>query len=225
MAINAVPISVEVREKTGKGATQILKKSGRVPGVIYGNEITPVHVSLDQIDLKKQLQQPGFFSRIFEIETAGTKHQVLARDLKLDPVSDRPIHIDFMRFSKRTVLTIDISVKFKNDSESPGLKRGGVLNVVRHTVELRCRPDVIPDILEADLSGLEIGDSIHISAINLPEGVTPVISDRDFTIATIAAPTIVIEETAEDVEEGDPDADEVSAESATETKENQSESS
>lgn len=224
MAINAVPISVEVREKTGKGATQVLKKSGRVPGVIYGNEIAPVHVSIDPVDLKKQLRQPGFFSRIFEIEAAGTKHQVLARDLKLDPVSDRPIHVDFMRFSKRTVLTIDTSVKFKNDSESPGLKRGGVLNVVRHTVELRCRPDVIPETLEADLSGLEIGDSIHISAISLPEGVTPVISDRDFTIATIAAPTIVVEETVEDAVEGDLDTDESSADSTTETKESQSES-
>jgi ribosomal protein L25, Ctc-form len=130
---------------------------------------------------------------------SGDKHRVLARDLQLDPVSDQPIHIDFMRFSASTRLNIDVQVVFENEDDCPGLRMGGVLNVVRFAVELRCRPDSIPESLTANLSGLEIGDSLHISAIKLPEDVELTITDRDFTVATIAAPTIV-EEVEVDVE-------------------------
>ena len=150
----------------------------------------------------KQMNSPGFFARVYEVSVSGDKHRVLARDLQLDPVSDQPIHIDFMRFSASTRLNIDVQVVFENEDECPGLRMGGVLNVVRFAVELRCRPDSIPESLTADLSGLEIGDSIHISAIELPEDVELTITDRDFTIATIAAPTIVedVEEDSGDVE-------------------------
>jgi len=155
-------------------------------------------ISLDPVELKKQFRGGTFFSHVYEVDYGADKAQVLARDLQLDPVTDEPIHVDFMRFSPRTKLVFDIPVHFDNEETSPGLKKGGVLNVVRHTVELRCSPLNIPEFLTADLAGLEIGDSIHISSIALPEGVEPTITDRDFTVATIAAPTIYVEEEPED---------------------------
>ncbi|MBL95696.1 MAG: 50S ribosomal protein L25/general stress protein Ctc [Magnetovibrio sp.] len=219
MTRNSTPLEAEIRNQAGKRETRKLRNSGRVPGIIYGNKLEPVLISIDPLHLNKELYKPGFFARIFEIEAAGEKHQVLARDLKLDPVTDQPTHIDFMRFSSRTILTIDVSVVFKNEEKSPGLKRGGVLNVVRHSVELKCRPDSIPETLSVDLTDLEIGDAIHISAIKLPDGVSTAITDRDFTIATIAAPTIVVEETEAEPEE-DVAIDEESASEAPESPEN-----
>ena len=190
--------AAEPRDQAGKGAARATRRDGRVPGVIYGNKQASILISVDPIDLMKQINTPGFFARVYEVDVSGDKHRVLARDLQLDPVSDQPIHVDFMRFSASTRLNIDVQVVFENEDECPGLRMGGVLNVVRFTVELRCRPDSIPKSLIADLSGLEIGDSIHISAIDLPGDVELTITDRDFTIATIAAPTIV-----EEIEEGD----------------------
>ena len=195
---DAATMSVKSRVRAGKGAARATRREGRVPGVIYGNKQDPVLISVDPIDLMKQINTPGFFSRVYEVDVSGDKHRVLARDLQVDPVSDQPIHLDFMRFSASTRLNIDVQVVFQNEDECPGLRLGGVLNVVRFAVELRCRPDSIPESLTADLSGLEIGDSLHISAIELPEDVELTITDRDFTIATIAAPTIV-EEVEEDV--------------------------
>lgn len=196
---NMTAFAAEPRDRAGKGAARATRRDGRVPGVIYGNKQDPVLISVDPIDLMKQINNPGFFARVYEVDVAGDKHRVLARDLQLDPVSDQPIHIDFMRFSASTRLNIEVQVMFENEDECPGLRMGGVLNVVRFTVELRCRPDSIPESLTADLSGLEIGDSLHISAIDLPEDVELTITDRDFTIATIAAPTIV-EETEDEAE-------------------------
>ena len=199
---NITAFAAEPRDRAGKGAARATRREGRVPGVIYGNKQTPVLISVDPIDLMKQMNTPGFFARVYEVDVSGDKHRVLARDLQLDPVSDQPIHIDFMRFSASTRLNIDVQVVFENEDECPGLRMGGVLNVVRFAVELRCRPDSIPESLTADLRGLDIGDSIHISAIELPEDVELTITDRDFTIATIAAPTIVedVEEDSGDVE-------------------------
>jgi large subunit ribosomal protein L25 len=177
------------RDRAGKGAARATRREGRVPGVIYGNKEEPVLISVDPIELWKQVSQPGFFGHVFEIQVGGTSHRVLPRDLQLDPLSDRPIHVDFMRFSATTRVNVEVVVHFLNEEECPGIRRGGVLNVVRHEVELRCAPDNIPEYLEADLAGLDIGDSIHISAVTLPEGVEPTITDRDFTIATIAAPS------------------------------------
>jgi large subunit ribosomal protein L25 len=186
-----------------------------VPGVIYGNKEDPLLISVDSIDLMKQLNTPGFFARVYELNVAGQAHRVLARDLQLDSVSDKPIHIDFMRFSATTRLNIDIQVVFENEDACPGLRMGGVLNVVRHSVELRCRPDNIPECLTANLEGLEIGDGIHISAIELPSDVELTITDRDFTIATIASPTVA-EETVDvvDGEDGGAGAEAAEGEAA-----------
>jgi len=197
-------LNAEVRERAGKGAARAIRRAGRVPAVIYGNKQEPVLISVDPVDLMKELQQPGFFSHVYEIALGGETYKVLARDLQTHPVNDLPTHVDFMRFSKKTRLAVNVYVEFVNEEECPGLKEGGVLNVVRHEVELRCSPDASPESLAADLSGLGIGDTLHISAVALPEGAELTITDRDFTVATIAAPTVFteVEEGDEDVEEG-----------------------
>ncbi len=201
----ATLLAGELRQGTYKGAARATRRAGRVPAVIYGNKEASVLISIDPLDLLQQLRGPGFFARVYEIEIGGKKHRVLARDLQVDPVTDRPIHVDFMRFSEATRLNIDVQVVFENHEESPGLKRGGVLNVVRHTVEMRCKPDSIPESITVDLTGLDIGDSVHISAIEVPEDVELAVADRDFTVATIAAPTILVEveEEEEEGEEGE----------------------
>ncbi len=201
----AHPLNAELRDRAGKGAARAVRREGRVPGVIYGNKQEPVLISLDPVDLMKEYSKAGFFSHVYEIAVGGDKYKVLARDLQTHPINDLPIHVDFMRFSAKTRLAVNVYVEFINEDTCPGLKEGGVLNVVRHEVELRCSPDNIPESLIADLSGLEIGDSLHISAITLPEGVEQTI-DRDFTVATIAAPTVFTEAEEgedEDGEEGD----------------------
>ncbi|MGB0669959.1 MAG: 50S ribosomal protein L25/general stress protein Ctc [Rhodospirillales bacterium] len=197
----AIQLAAEVRERAGKGAARATRRSGRVPAVIYGAKLDPVMISLDPIELTKQMNRAGFFTHVFEIEVGGAKHQCLARDLQLDPVTDRALHVDFMRFQADTTINVDVAVEFVNDLKSPGIKRGGVLNIVRHDIELICSPTNIPEVITIDLTGLEIGDSVHISAVNLPEGVTPTITDRDFTIATIAAPSAMKAEPVEGEEE------------------------
>lgn len=195
----------EVRDRAGKGAARATRRAGRVPAVIYGNKEDPQMISLDPVSLIQQLQKPGFFARVCEVEIAGDKNKVLPRDIQLDPVTDRPLHVDFMRFNATTRVNVEIEVHYLNEGECPGLRGGGVLNIVRHTIEALCRPDDIPDFLTIDLEGLEIGDSVHISAVDLPDGVTPTITDRDFTILTIAAPTILAvedDEVVENSEEG-----------------------
>ena len=196
-------MNVNLRERAGKGAARATRRAGRVPAVIYGNKQTPVMISLDPIELMHQLKGGGFFSNVYELEAGGDKHRVLPRDIQLDPVSDRPIHVDFMRFSAKTRLNVEVAVVFENEEECPGLRQGGVVNVVRHAIELRCAPDSIPDSLIVDLSGLEIGDSVHISAMKLPDDVELTITDRDFTVATIAAPTVAVETEDEEGEEGE----------------------
>ena len=196
--VEFTPIAAELRERAGKGAARSTRREGRVPAVIYGNKQDPVMISLDPVELKKQFRGGTFFSKVYEVTVGEETSRVLARDLQLHPVSDEPIHVDFMRFSPRTKLTFDIPVNFENEDDCQGLKEGGVLNVVRYTVELLCSPMNIPEALTADLTGLVIGDSIHISNIDLPEGVEPTITDRDFTIATIAAPTVYVEAEPED---------------------------
>jgi len=195
-------MNAELRERAGKGAARAVRRDGRVPAVIYGNKQEPVLISLDPVDLMKEYSQAGFFSHVYEIAVGGETYKVLARDLQTHPIKDHPIHVDFMRFSAKTRLAVNVYVEFTNEESCPGLKEGGVLNVVRHEVELRCSPDSIPESLIADLSGLEIGDSLHISAIALPDGVELTI-DRDFTIATIAAPTVFTEVEEEEGEEGE----------------------
>ncbi|MHC8508788.1 MAG: 50S ribosomal protein L25/general stress protein Ctc [Rhodospirillales bacterium] len=193
-------ITAQKRERAGKGAARAIRREGRIPAVVYGNKKDPEMISLDPIEMMKHLRG-AFFTHVYEINIeGGAKERVLARDVQNDPVSDRTMHIDFMRFSAATKINVEVECQFINEEECPGLGRGGVLNVVRYTVEFMCSPESIPDHITVDLAGLDIGDSVHISAVSLPEGVTPVISDRDFTIATIAAPTAVVDEQREAAE-------------------------
>lgn len=188
--VDAISISAETRDRAGKGVARAQRRAGRVPAVIYGNKQDPMMISLEGREVERLAQSPQFFTQIFEVGVNGEKHQVLARDLQLHPVTDRALHVDFMRFNENTRIVMSIPVVFKNEDASPGLKRGGVLNVVRREVELLCSPLNIPGELSFNLDGLEIGDSLHIGAIDLPEGVATT-TDRDFTVATIAAPTVM----------------------------------
>ena len=189
--VDAISISAEIRDRAGKGVARAQRRAGRVPAVIYGNKQDPMMISLEGREVERLAQSPQFFTQIFEVGINGQKHQVLARDLQLHPVTDRALHVDFMRFNENTRIVMSIPVVFKNEEASPGLKRGGVLNVVRREVELLCSPLNIPGELSFNLDGLEIGDSLHIGAIDLPEGVATT-TDRDFTVATIAAPTVML---------------------------------
>ena len=195
-------ITGTVRERTGKGAARQARREGRVPGVVYGGDDEPLSIAVDRNVLERVLHQPGFFARLFELNVGSDKISVLARDIQLHPVNEVPLHVDFLRVAKDAKIEVEIPVHFLREEASPGLKRGGVLNIVRHEVELLCPANAIPEFLEVDLTGLEIGDSVHIPSIALPEGVTPTITDRDFTVATFAAPTVQTEgEEAEEAAE------------------------
>jgi large subunit ribosomal protein L25 len=225
---DVVNLSAEIRERVGKGAARATRRAGRVPAVIYGAKFDPLSISLEPGDVIKHLHRPGFFGTVFEIEVDGKAHRVLARDVQLHPVTEKPMHVDFLRFSRDTKVEVGVPVKFINDEESPGLKRGGVLNVVRHEIDLVSAPDSIPNEIVIDLTGLEINDGIHISQVTLPEGVTPTITDRDFTIATIAAPSAVkaeAEEAAAEEAEAETEAvaEEAEAEEAAEEAEGEEE--
>ena len=198
-------LATEPRERAGKGAARATRRAGRVPAVIYGGKIEPSMISIDPLVLNQELNKPGFFGRVFELGAGKDAQRVLPRDVQFDPVSDRPIHVDFMRLSADTKVNVEVVVLFVNEELSPGLKVGGVLNIVRRTLALVCVPDAIPESITIDLTGLELGDSIHISHIDLPEGAESAITDRDFTIATIAAPSVVKSEAAEaaEAEEGE----------------------
>ena len=199
-------LSARARDRAGKGSARAARREGLVPAVIYGDKKDPFTITVVLRDLEKLLK-PGFFSHLLDIEVAGEKHRVLPRDLQQHPVTDRALHVDFLRVSATSELTVDVPVEFINDEACPGLRRGGVLNVVRHEVEVYCLANNIPEKIEVDLSGLDIGDSLHISAVKLPEGVRPSI-ERDFTIATIAAPTLVSEEAADAQTEGEEESEE-----------------
>jgi len=199
----AFVLNAEKRERAGKGAARATRRAGRVPAVIYGDKKDSYMVSIEPLELKKFIQTGAFFSHLVEINIGQDKHRVIARDIQLDPVSDRPMHIDFMRVSKGVMIAVNVPIHYINEEASPGLKVGGVLNVVRHEVELNVSPEAIPEFIDVDLSGTEMGDSIHISQVALPDGVTPVISGRDFTVATIAAPSSVKSVADEEAEEAE----------------------
>tara|TARA_R110000868_G_scaffold100722_7_gene277175 strand:+ start:31010 stop:31690 length:681 start_codon:yes stop_codon:yes gene_type:complete len=198
--VETVPASP--RDGAGKGSARQARRDGQVPAVIYGNKEEPVLLTLEQRVLVKELDNPQFFIQLVDVEIAGTKHRVLPRDVQFHPVSDAPMHVDFLRFDPKRKITAAVPVVFEGEEECPGLKTGGVLNVVRYEVEVLCTADNIPPELILQLAGLEVGDSIHASAVTLPDGVEFVITDRDFTIATIAAPTVAVVEDAEG-EEGE----------------------
>ena len=184
-----VNITAASRDRAGKGAARAIRREGRVPGVIYGDKKDPQLVSLEYRELMKQVQTGRFLSTLVDIDVDGTKVRAIPRDVQFDPVRDFIIHVDFLRLGKGAKIAVQVPVHFVNEDASKGLKRGGVLNVVRHEVEVNCPADEIPDGFEINLAGLDIGDSIHASSVTLPEHVTFTITDRDFTIATIAAPS------------------------------------
>lgn len=182
-------LPAETRERAGKGASRALRREGRVPAVIYGGNEEPVAIHVEEKLLVKQLGTGHFFNSIVEVEVGGKTVRTLPKDVAFHPVSDRPIHADFLRLSANSTVHVNVPVVFANEEASPGLKRGGVLNIVRHDLELICQPDKIPDEIAIDVTGLEVGASIHISHVNLPAGTKSAITDRDFTIATIVAPS------------------------------------
>ena len=213
-------LTATAREKVGKGSAREARRQGNIPAVIYGDKKSPIPIILEQKILVRHLGTGGFFNTLFDIDINGELSRVLPRDVQLHPVTDVPEHVDFLRVSASTKISVEVPVEFIGDDVSPGIKGGGVLNVVRYTVEVSCTPDLIPNNLVIDLSNSEIGDSLHISTVDLPEGVTPTISDRDFTIATIVAPTVVRDEAASD---GDSDGDGADTEAATEDSEDNNE--
>ncbi|MFL2917860.1 MAG: 50S ribosomal protein L25/general stress protein Ctc [Thalassobaculaceae bacterium] len=213
-------LTANTREKVGKGSAREARRQGNIPAVIYGDKKSPIPIVLEKKILERQLSTGGFFNTLFDIDINGELSRVLPRDVQLHPVTDVPEHVDFLRVSAATKVSVEVPVEFIGDDVSPGIKSGGVLNVVRYSVEVSCTPDLIPSNLLLDLSSAEIGDSLHISAVNLPEGVTPTISDRDFTIATIVAPTVVRDEATSDDESDSEDTEtEATAESTEENSE------
>jgi large subunit ribosomal protein L25 len=191
-------LKAEARDRVGKGAARAVRREDKVPAVIYGDKKPPIPISLNQREMTHRLHAGGFLTHLVEIEVGGEKIRVIPKDYQLDPVRDFLIHVDFLRVGEGARLTLDVPVHFINHADSPGLKRGGVLNVVRHAIELIVPAEAIPESLTVDLTGLDIGDSVHISAVPLPEGVSPTIRGRDFTVATIAGAASAIPE----VEEG-----------------------
>ena len=185
----ALTLSAESRERAGKGASRAHRREGRVPAVIYGNKQDPISIHLEEKGLVKMLQTGHFMNSVVEISVNGTVERTLPRDVQFHVVTDRPVHVDFLRVGADSKITVNVPVRFVDEDQSPGIKRGGVLNVVRHDVEVTCPSNGIPDDLVVSLAGLDVGASIHISAFKLPEGVTPTITDRDFTVATIVAPS------------------------------------
>ncbi|MEO6388951.1 MAG: 50S ribosomal protein L25/general stress protein Ctc [Croceibacterium sp.] len=198
---DALTLPAELRERAGKGASRELRREGRVPAVIYGGKEDPVSIHLEAKELVRQLGTGHFMNSIVMVEVGGKKVRTLPKDVSLHPVSDRPLHVDFLRLSKDAKIQVAVPVVFVNEEDSPGLKKGGVLNVVRHELELVCESDKIPDDITIDVTGREIGDSIHISDVKLPEGSESAISDRDYTIATLVAPSALKRSEAEEDEE------------------------
>jgi large subunit ribosomal protein L25 len=182
-------LPAEARERAGKGASRELRREGRVPAVIYGEKKEPLSVHVEEKLLAKMLSTGHFMNSVVMVEVGGKANRTLPKDVQFHPVSSRPVHVDFLRIGEHSEVKVNVPVIFLNEEASPGLKRGGVLNVVRHDLELVCDAAHIPDQIEIDLTGLEIGDSIHISQVNLPAKVKSAIDDRDFTVATVVAPS------------------------------------
>ena len=195
MASTTISLEATARPRAGKGAARQARRDNKIPGVIYGDDQPPTTIALDYNTLWKQIQKGHFLSTVVELEVDGKKSLVIPRDVQFDPVKDTPLHVDFLRIGKDGIIRVNVPVRFTNEALSPGLKRGGVLNIVRHVVEVFVRYDKIPSHFEASVEGLEIGRSIHISAFNLPEDIKPVIRNRDFTVATIAGAVKQEEET------------------------------
>ncbi|MEN2494244.1 MAG: hypothetical protein TECD_00135 [Hyphomicrobiaceae bacterium hypho_1] len=182
-------LRAEVRVSAGTGASRAVRRKGNIPAIIYGNKQAPIMVSLKLNEIKKALNKGAFLSQVFDIEHNGKKIRALTREVQFDPVNDQPIHVDFQVIDSESRVRLMVPVEVINEESSPGMKRGGVLNIVRREVEVFCPADNIPEKLVIDLDGVEIGTSIHISAVAMPQGVSPTIIDRDFTVVTVAGST------------------------------------
>jgi large subunit ribosomal protein L25 len=200
---DALTLPAETRERAGKGASRALRREGRIPAVIYGGKEEAITIHVEEKELTRQLMTGHFMNSIVQIELGGDKVRAIPKDVALHPVTDRPIHADFFRLAKGGKIEVSVPVVFINEEESPGLKKGGVLNVVRHELELVCENDKIPGEIEIDVTGKEVGDSIHISELKLPAGSESAITDRDFTIATLVAPSAMKKGDDEEEEEGE----------------------
>lgn len=208
---DANKLEAQARDRVGKGAARELRRNAMVPAVIYGDKKPPFGIALSQKEVTMRVYGGGFMTNILSIDVDGETHQVLPKDYQLHPVTDQVMHVDLLRVSRRTVVTVEIPVNFINEDICPGLKAGGVLNVVRHTVEVNVPATSIPEGFEIDLEPFNVGDSINISSVDLPEDVEPTITDRDFTIATIATPAALRSESDDDA---DTDAEEGAEEAA-----------
>lgn len=213
--METIDIKAEARSQVGKGSARAARRAGLVPAVIYGNKETAVSLTLDANQWRQLMHKPGIFSQLININVNNETHFVLPRDIQQHPVSEEAMHVDFLRVTKNATVAVGIAVEFLNEDKCTGLKLGGVLNIVRSQVELNCPAISIPEKLTVDLEGLNVGHTIHISSIELPEGCTPTITDRDFTVATIAAPrgglddadeTENTEEVSEETEESKSDS-------------------
>ena len=205
----ASSLTGQLRTRVGKGAARALRRDNMVPAVIYGDNKDPLPIALPYKEVQMAIFGGGFLTHVMKLDIEGEEHNVLPKDYQLDPVRDFPIHVDFLRVGRRTIVTVEIPVTFENEDASPGLSGGGVLNVVRHAVEVNAQANRIPEGFTIDLTGTEQGDSINASAITLPDGVEFTITDRDFTIATIAQPAGLASQTDDDEA---PEADEVPSE-------------
>ena len=196
-----IQLQAEARERAGKGAARQLRRAHKVPAVIYGDKKEPVNIALPEKEVTTEYFKGHFFTNLTEVRIGNDTHLCLARDVQVDPVKDHLIHIDFLRVTQRTRITVNVPVHFYNEEQCEGIEEeGGILNIVRHEVEVYCRATNIPDQIDVDLTGFTIGDSINISHAELPDGVEPSVTDRDFTMATIAAPRSLVEEEEEDTE-------------------------
>jgi large subunit ribosomal protein L25 len=214
-------LSAETRERAGKGASRAMRREGRVPAVIYGQKQDPISIHLEEKALIKAMSNGHFMNTVVMIDVGGETARTLPKDVQFHPVTDRPLHVDFFRIGEHSTVTVAVPIRFTDEEECRGLKRGGVLNAVRHELELVCDASEIPDEIEISLKGMNIGDSLHISAVTLPKGVQPAITDRDFTIATIVPSSGSVMEAedaaveAEAAEAAEAAADEVPATDAT----------
>ena len=204
---DANKLEAQARDRVGKGAARELRRNSMVPAVIYGDKKPPLGIALPHKEMTMKIHAGGFMTNILTIDVDGTKHQVLPKDYQLHPVSDQVLHIDLLRVSSKTTVTVEIPVNFINEDTCPGLKAGGVLNVVRHTVEVNCPANSIPEGFEIDLLPFDVGDSINISSVAMPENVEPTITDRDFTVATIATPAALRSDSADDEAEEAPETE------------------
>ena len=204
----ATELKAQARSGVGKGAARAVRRQGLIPAVIYGDKKPPVPISISYNEAMKRIFGGGFLSHVLTLDVDGEKYKVIPRDYQLDPVKDKALHVDFLRIGAGSRLTVEVHVNFINEEASPGLKRGGTLNIVRHTVEVSCPADSIPEEITVDLTGTDIGDSLHISAVTLADGVHPTIQDRDFTIATIVAPSSLRSEGGDSDDEAEESEDE-----------------